>query len=329
MSKRLIVGLDNGFGQVKAVTSDGRTCKFPSFYAKAAPSLGVIPDQSLVKLPSGDYIVGEAARDLGEKASTPGIDSSWINQPGFQAFALHAFDLLGVKSGLLITGLSIEYYSYMQDRLKAVVRGWADQGYNFNLISTEAQPTGSFWNACLDDNGNFVRAVEQARVGVVDIGAGTLDLVELNKCDLTQRYKSNPFGVSSAYRDLFLHIMEKHTEGKRMVDMPEAMASGVIKVDGKPVDISREVQRIKKRYAMWVHYSMREAWPQLEVLDIILVTGGGASLIKEDLLNLLDRPADSVLIPEHSDMANAKGYVKYALAMNTPGTMNEAETQHG
>lgn len=326
MSKRLIVGLDNGFGQVKAVTSDGRSCKFPAFYAKAAPSLGVIPNQSEVKLPSGNYIVGSAARDLGEKASTPSIDSSWIHKPGFQAFAFHAFDQLGIKSGNLITGLSIEYYSDMQEPLKRVVRSWADQGYDFDLISTEAQPTGSFWNACLDDRGNFVRSVEQARVGVVDIGAGTLDLVELNKCDLTQRYKSNAFGVSSAYRDLFLHIMEKHTEGKRMVDMPEAMASGIIKIDGQPVDISREVQRIKKRYAMWVDYSMREAWPQLDVLDLILVTGGGAALIKEELLALLDRPEKSVLIPEHSDMANAAGYVKYALAISTPGAMNESES---
>lgn len=313
MTKRLIVGLDNGFGQVKAVTSDGRSTKFPSYYAKAAASLGLKPDHSMVQLPSGDYIVGENARLLARPV-TARIDSSWIYEPGFTALAFHAFNKLQVKTGYLVTGLSVEYFNRMKGPLEKIVESWKEFGYDFTLLSTEAQPSGTFWNEYLDDNGAFIKSPAKSRVGIVDMGAGTLDLLEINKGEVTTNFSSSPYGVASAYRDLLLYVMEKHSEGYKMADMAEAISSQLIKVDGKPIDLSKPIQNVKSRYAMYVHYEMRQLWSELNVLDLIVLTGGGAALVKEELLKRLKRPADSVLIPEHSDLANARGYVKFALA---------------
>lgn len=301
-----VIALDIGFGQVKAAI-DGRQISFPSYTARVTHAAQTNGNAETYTDADGTWLVGQSAHRF-SKAKAPTVDSTWYAEPEFRVLAGHAINMLGASGFAVVTGLPIRYYNrHATPFVEHVRNDWPKRGLTANIARVLPQPIGTFLHIATDERGGLKKEFA-GRIAVIDIGAGTIDAVEINSGDISwDALSSEPYGVNRAFEHLQSHIRAKGVN-LRMSDMPEIFRTGHYSRHGEQVAVAKPIEDAKQIVLQAVLDQAHELWGNMASVDTVLFTGGGAQFLRPELQSAFKK--SKVFIPEHSESANASGYLK-------------------
>jgi hypothetical protein len=306
------VAMDNGYGQVKASSDQGQEMVTPACAAKL--SSGALQLNQLEgyfeDMWTGGWLVGNDAMTHAEPESAP-IDSNWFTHPQFRVLSLWTLKQLGAKKVELYTGLPVSHYQEQRERLTQTILGWQRAGFEITVPMVLPQPVGTYFNEALDEQGNQKDGFS-GRVGIVDIGHGTLDLIEINNYEVSwTQHRSVPQGVSRAQEALLAELNVKKGCEMSPQDAMNTLRTGIYKHKGQEKSAEKMVRDQKKQLVWFVTQQMKKLWGSMNSLDTIIFTGGGAALLNEELTKAFS--SHKTVVPSDPDMANCRGYMKWAL----------------
>lgn len=317
MSSRATIGLDIGYGAVKAVSSDGRQVSFPS----AAWKFEIV-DSYMHQMPEhvrtsrGVYAIGDDARKFGRgrEMTPPESDHTWFMDDLFRALAVHALGKLGARQADLVLGLPMDDCRKYKAQLTDTVQGWnsSEAGLSLRVIDVIPQPMGTFFDVAYDPAADGFKPEFEKHVAIIDIGSGTIDCMEVLEGTLSWVSKGQANkGIHTAYDEIYAHLFEKLklTELQKTA-LPEIVRAGEVTVRGKKVSLAKVIESAKTNLLTKARIEAAKYWGDMAQVDRIVFTGGGAEFLREQIAERF--PAEQVTIPPVPAMANARGYLKFA-----------------
>ncbi|TYS64479.1 ParM/StbA family protein [Sutcliffiella horikoshii] len=302
-----IIGLDLGFGNVKGKNLF-QEIMFPSV---VGPSRNLIESTVQADTEPLNRIIDNKRSlfigDLALRQSATKMFSLKENKAGHESTK----PLLEVALGLLakgrnvnvVTGLPVTFYFQQKEELSKVFKRdhdiniqvggqWIERTISVDEVKLVPQPLGSAIDFLLDREGNIkedMKKYAKGRIGVLDIGFYTNDLLVLDGLEVAQDYsRSLRSGMSVAYRamndagiDVPIYDLEKMVRRGQYRSASEQAFQA----------LAQQIQGEVETY-----------WPQL---DLIIITGGGG----HELFRYLKLPGES-RISLNPSLANVKGYYK-------------------
>lgn len=318
------VGLDIGYMSVKCVIGIGENGKFsiPSVVGTADVSRVSVAGNSnnmIVKFGDNSFLVGDAAVRQ-SRMTMRREDRHWFMSPEYLALAYAAiYKAVGDESKIkLVTGLPVAFFDD-KSALEEVLSGyheWKVNGKEFGVEIANPvvtmQPFGTYLNNVFGNTPNDfdVEFVEKS-VGVLDIGSKTTniltaqDLEEIRKD--TTSVNIGGWEIMRAFRE---NIAATYPAISDMKDhqVAEIIIRRTVRSFGAQKEIGGIVDETVKPFADEIIAHASAVWNSGELMDEIIVTGGGAYLIFHEIVKAFPharRVSDPVF-------GNALGYWKFA-----------------
>lgn len=95
----------------------------------------------------------------------------------------------------------------------------------------------------------------------------------------------------------------------------QVLRTGLFSASDKPIDYSVEVDEALSPLRSTTINLMSEKWQRGTIVDVIYLSGGGAELVYEQIVEAYPQ---TKLVPE-AQMANARGYLYYANFVSREG----------
>ncbi len=291
------IGLDVGYGFVKITDGDSGYA-FPSVVGEGdlVPSLstGYRKMRRVADLRIGvdgqQYFVGKLAIRRSNLAYR-GLSSSRSEGDDFRVLSLCALSMFCSEPANVfnvVTGLppgrmhlrEALISQLLKDHKVTVLNNGRIREISITIekLDVVPQPLGSFWSETLDSWGQIKNPI-LGRVGMVDIGFKTTDLVTIDDGDfIPEKSYTLPVGFANAYSDLSEHLLTEHGLEKESYALDEAFINGTINIAGQPVDISDFRGKSYNRVATKIIVELMSVWTIPEFHKIIVTGGGGAAL---------------------------------------------------
>lgn len=182
------------------------------------------------------------------------------------------------------------------------------------------QSVGTIIDIVTDDYGNIEEnELTQGRVGVVDVGGGTVLIDVLEALSLMDRGRDQlNSGATKLYEDIKRDV-EKKFGAISVAQVEEAVRAGC---DGRYIwspnnrdtyDITEIVMRQRRAFTRDIVEKVTATYRNLSDMQAIVFTGGAANLlVPEEIYEEL--PSEMVIFAEDSELANVRGFYKYGLA---------------
>jgi plasmid segregation protein ParM len=332
-SPELTIGLDVGYGMVKAITPEA-VITFPSVCGHAR-ALRFQAEAIAARHPGDQVTDSEGAWFVGDLAQTqlpPGellrlrgrtADETAIGNAFRVRLAKAAFGKLlpGLKGGdvahiRLCTGLPVDHLPDAPG-LKAAFLGQhrvktdtADFVAHVIEVMVMPQPQGTIFAQILTPAGTVNRTHRAMRTGVVDVGAYTVDLALNDDGEYIDAESGSVEGGVSAAQERLAALLERDYRQKIPYKLVEAaLRTGYFRARGEVVDYSAAVREVLAPLRSATLSLMGARWQTGATLDVIYLSGGGAPLVAEAVRESYPQ---TVLI-DQPQLANARGYLSYAL----------------
>ncbi len=320
-----LIGIDVGYGFVKI--SDGEVgYSFPSIIGEARKGLKRIElkklpalDDLKVEINNKSYHVGSAAirnspfayRDLSSLTS----DSLYFQVLFFTALSFYCtkpITTFNIVSGLPVSAIS------NTDTLISLIKTGArlskttggnskEYDIRINHIEIVPQPLGTYWSEFLDGWGQELEAPE-SRIGVVDIGHRTSDLITVIDSEyITEKSGSYNIGMTTAMNDIIHEIHDKFGFEQGTYSMEEVVATKKIKLSGELIDVANIVDNALDKLAANTLANINSLW-RIGEYDKILLSGGGCQATGSYLLPKLKQAK----IVDDPMTANCIGFLNWA-----------------
>ena len=303
----MLIGLDIGYGYTKFVSHDHQRMILPSLVAPADMhtfSLGLGDNGHTVTVDGADYVVGEGAVSRGFRFSEE--YDGWWTSVRYKALIQYLKQFIPPHSHVC-SGLPLHVFNAVKahEQVQDVIR----HGLRASRVTLMPQGVGAFCAATTMDE-----SLKLGRVGIVDIGGRTTELVTL--CDgnfLAHQSKGLVLGVSTLFQKAAVQLTT-HTE--RTIDAYEFdwafRQTKPIMIKGEPVSqeiLTRVVQPLIAPFLDELFRDMTTLWGTgAPGLDRLVFCGGGAALLQEQLSAFRSH---YTVMPD-SQFANALGYLTYA-----------------
>jgi plasmid segregation protein ParM len=363
----IFAGCDDGHDSIKleirTVTQEGgkiisterEHLTMPSKVVRGARAMALVNDDDSVS--SGIYLVpNEAGGDesftvTDALTSNDLIDTRAINYPLSPVNRVLVTDALmraklGGKEVRLVTGLPVsDFYKDSGPNSELIEQKRANilTGKVSSISKTAKMPTigehliacegiAAVYNMAINDDGtddpDFFRLLEQAPVGVIDIGGKTIDLAvvyldrDRHQVDRS-RTKSIDYGMLRLMNNIGSEVSREH----RMTEIsPRAMfrilSEGKMMRAGELLDVSASVQTAIAQELPNLFERIKAVWGKAEDLSKVIVVGGGAYLLAKPIKEGLYHHAEMSKDPEY---ANANGMVKMAMRAYLQRLAREAQ----
>jgi len=317
----LNIGIDIGYSAVKAVSGERRVT-FPSIVG--TPDLarfGLSEGQEIVlATANGPVLVGQGAVEQSRFVNRR-EDRAWIESDEYYTLFLAALSELSGATSVdvtLITGLPVAFYSD-HAHLAGILHSEhhiARTGRRAQLIRVLdcrviPQPFGALLSAALDDRGRLVNHDLAGRVGVIDIGGKTTNILSVSRLrELARETASLSLGgwdiVRAVRESLAVRCPGLDLRDHQLV---EAIAARQVSYYGEVLDLGPVVETILDPLAEQIIAQATQLWNGGAALDAILVAGGGALLLGKRIL----RHFRHARLVDDPIFANAIGYWKLAM----------------
>lgn len=327
-----IVGLDLGYGVVKAVCGDKRV-SFPSVMGLAIPLtfqateiLNAHPGE-LVSDPLTDeeWFVGSLATSELKRSMQIQLQGRDKNASANMQFRLRLLytalaKLLPHQNGkhikvILSTGLPVDH---MADgpALKMALIGQhvihtnsCDMVVEIEIAYVMPQPKGTVYAFMYNPDGTLNDEQTYVEVVVHDVGRGTIDIT-LDRNGMFVRDQSGSieggvFTVQERLEDMF---EAEYGEKPSFEMIEEILIHKVAKISGVLVDFSKWVEEAAKPMVTASLSLMGRTIRKGLEIEIIYLVGGGAELVYKDTVTVYPQ---TVLAPD-AQWTNALGYERYA-----------------
>jgi len=308
-----MIGIDVGYGDVKAVYMDGGELKYfklPTAVAYAPMNTIDIAEisEERYSFQGREYIVGESAR-FGA-FSTRSFDFLKKYTP---LFIHHTLKVLRYEPSYVATGLPLGLFNRKDEMTKELTTAQVDGNTIKAEFSMFPQAVGILLDYRMDDAGK-VKA-DTAKNGIVlDIGFNTIDVLcfEKGTAIRSDAKTLDKFGISKIVLELVELINREHGIQLSDQEAKDVFLAGQMNVYGSRIDLTEAIRNITEMYFDEVMHNIRSLWDKrLQRADLLLLAGGGAVTIAKYVPS---EYAKIVKVPERSEFANARGYLKALMA---------------
>ncbi|MBZ0275808.1 MAG: ParM/StbA family protein [Anaerolineae bacterium] len=332
LGSTLTIGLDIGYGVVKAVT-DQTAITFPSVMGHAHEIK--FQQETLQQKYPGDHITDEDGQwfvgDLALAQVPAGellrLRGRTANEKTMgNAFRLR---LAKVAVGKLLPGVWGRDVAHLRLAVGLPVDHMRDAAelketlFGQHLIQTDAcevianvtevmvmpQAYGAIYSQMLTPTGDINVHHTYMRTGVVDVGTYTVDIALDDDGEfISSESGSIEGGVYTAQERIAAMLERDYREKVPYKIVEQVLRTGIFTASGKPVDYRDEVEEALAPLRSATLGLLSEKWQRGTTVDVIYLSGGGAELVYEQVA---DAYPQTKLVPE-AQLANARGYLYYA-----------------
>ena len=328
----LTIGLDIGYGVVKAIT-DEAAITFPSVAGHARDIK--FQQDYLAEKYAGDQIADDQGQwfvgELALKQLTPGELLRLRGRTANEATMGNAFRLRlakvaiaklvgGVGSGdvvhvTLSLGLPVDHMADAQE-LKDTFLGQhliktdqVEMVANITDIKVMPQAYGALYAAMLTERGEINVRHTYMRTGVCDVGTYTVDIALDDDGEFVSSQSGSVEGGVFTAQERIAAMLERDYREKIPFGMIEqVLKTGYFTASGKTIDYRAEVEEALQPLRSATLNLMSEKWQRGTTVDVIYLAGGGAELVFEEVKEAY--PQAKLL--KDAQLANARGYLNYA-----------------
>lgn len=343
--KNVSIGLDHGNGYVKAMSDEVNELILPSQIAREEDFRGeAYGKEKNIKnyqtvFDEGDnqtYAWGKDVIKARQPIKTYATEERYSKLPYKLLTKFSLSELIGDQSNLtkatVVTGVpSYEKGTQLEKDLENLLLGEhivSVEGKNRSVeverVKILAQPLGTVMFYYLDEDGyerddKFVD--EDYYCGVLDIGSGTVDLDGLKELQIQHDDRSTiRKGMFDAYHEIASFIKEKDPRADVNKEKVEIWIRKKLNKGENPyiynptrkieVDFTEAANAAFKKLSEDIMFEVDQIWNRSHFNEIFL-TGGGADLLGKYFTEW-DR--DIIIVEDHQ-MANAKGFYRFAKSM--------------
>lgn len=328
-----IVGLDIGFGFTKG-TNGRDSLVFKTIFGEASDiqyreqMLGTpkIEDHLHVSIDGEDYFVGElAVRQSNVRSFT--LDQNQFVSEFSKVMALAAISNLVERNEpvRVVTGLPISYYRRHRDELSKILTGkhsvvltdhqgkTQDVPVNISHVRVIPQPFGSLFNQMMNNMAEVIdKRFVQEKIGVIDVGFRTSDYTVADRTRYSERAsRTTESGISKAFGLIANKLKEKTGTDIEVYRLYDAVERGNIKIRGKSFDLKQLTESAFGKLAAAIASEVERLWVDDWDIDLMVITGGGGSVLAPYLQPLLQGEVLSVDPSSDARLNNVLGYWKY------------------
>ena len=305
-----MLGLDIGFGDVKAVAEDGRKLKIPTavaYVGEGVCDLGELSCDHREYLYMGrKYVVGEAA--ISRAFSTRSLEFLRKYSP---LLACRVIEELQFDVSSLAFGLPMAYYtSKNKSYFLSSMRKIEAPGRTIKLdAEVFPQGVGALLDYRLSDNGREKDGTATSGL-VLDVGFNTVDVVAFEngsavKVDSGMLERA---GISKVTQELANTLQSETTINLTEQEAKDTLLKGRLTVYGYEKDLGEIIRETTERYVEWLFSVVASRWEdRLQRAGILILSGGGAYYLKT---YVPARYRKVLFIPEEPEFANARGFLK-------------------
>ena len=332
LSGVLTVGLDIGYGVVKVVT-DNTSFGFPSVMGHAReikfqqeaiqqkyPGDQITDDEgewfvgdlALAQLPPGELL-----RLRGRTANEKTMGNTFRLRLAKAAIAKLVQGVWGrdVIHLRLSTGLPVDHMRDAEELKEALLGQHLIQTDVCEVIANVVevrvmpQPYGTAYSAMLTPDGNINVHHTYMRTGIVDVGTYTVDIALDDDGEFVDAESGSvEGGVYTAQERISTMLERDYREKMPYKIVEQVLRTGIFTASGKPMDYSEEVEEALAPLRSATLGLMSEKWQRGTTVDVIYLSGGGAELVYEQVVEAYPQTK----LVAHAQMANARGYLNYA-----------------
>jgi hypothetical protein len=180
---------------------------------------------------------------------------------------------------------------------------------NVTEVRVMPQPYGTAYSAMLTPDGNINVHHTYMRTGIVDVGTYTVDIALDDDGEFVDSESGSvEGGVYTAQERISTMLERDYREKMPYKIVEQVLRTGMFTASGKPIDYSHEVEEALAPLRSATLGLMSEKWQRGTTVDVIYLSGGGAELVYEQVVEAYPQ---TKLVP-HAQMANARGYLYYA-----------------
>lgn len=331
---RRLVGLDIGYGRVKAVT-EGRRTIFPSVAGQAV-TLKFRAQEIAGRYPGDGLTDSEGAWFVGNLAMSqlPASDlRSLRGRTGDEAAIAHPFRVRMMKAALgklfagevgqgeqldfvISTGLPVDHMgdaAGLKKALRGVHEVRTDQGVFVACVSevyVMPQPYGGLYSRRLTAAGEINQANTAGTMTLVDVGHFSIDVATDRSGEYINAMSGSvEAGVFTAYERIAGMLEEDLREKPHPAMVEELLMRGEIRIRGRVTDAYQkpvaEARRSLERATLQL---MGEKIQTGARVDEIPIGGGGAGLVAQAVTAAYPHAA----LQAEAQFINAIGYERYA-----------------
>lgn len=315
------VGLDIGYSSTKAVYDGGRF-RVPSIVGTFEEWFAVNAKRQVVELAGEKYLVGEDAIDQSQIVERR-EDRAWIKSEMYERLLKYALintaqmSKIATTSMFVVSGLPMAYFTKDAEYLKSLIigehRGVID-GLEAIVTVNDArivpQPFGALLNYALTDEGGIIPENATGRVGVIDVGGKTTNILSVN--DLAEQSReatSVSVGGWTVVRKLRDYLVDKYPEiDDRASNVERILVDKNFVYFGDRIDVAEIISSVTDNIAGQIKAELSQRWGSASQFEKILISGGGAHLISDSLIEVLPQ----AFMVSEPVFANAKGFYKFA-----------------
>ena len=327
-----VLGIDLGFGFTKATNGERELViksvigESEALYAGRVSGIRNDAQHLHLEIEDSSLFVGE----LAERQSA--LRSFTLDQERFISEAAKPL-ALAVGSVLadprqpirLVTGLPISTFRDKGDELARTLKGRhsfvmvdSDGGreritLDFAEVHVIPQPFGSLYNMVLGSDGTVSDpAIQNEKIGVVDVGFHTTDFTVSDKTTFIERASaSTESGIGRAFSIIAAKLREKSGVSVEVYRLYEAMQSRRIKVRGNEYDLGRLVEHVLSQLATDLASEANRLWADEWDMDGIVITGGGGAVLAPYLAPLLSGRVLPMDETSDARLMNVRGYYRF------------------
>ena len=291
------VGLDIGYMSVKCVTGLKSSFSIPSVVG--TPDVSRISvkanyDNMVVQFSGNQYLVGSAAVNQ-SRMTMRREDRHWFMSDEYIALLYASLSTIGVKAKeiKLVTGLPVAFFDD-KEAMKEILTGhheWTMNNEKFSAFIPDPvvtmQPFGTYLSLAFGGvNNRFDTEFVEKTVGVLDIGSKTTniltarDLEEIRKD--TTSINIGGWEIMRAFRE---NVAKEYPAISDLLDhqVADIVIRRKFRSFGAEVEIGELIDRTIEPFAREIVAHASSVWNSGELIDDIVVTGGGAYLIFDEI----------------------------------------------
>jgi len=320
------IGIDIGYYAVKAVCGEKMT-SFLSVVGSPDESHfslnGTGEDNSVIEVDGQSYLVGIEALTQ-SRFTTRKQDRNWISSQEYKVLFLTALAQITKSSRVdmdIVTGLPVNFYNDDKEILRKNLLGEYKAKYNdhpsqvFTIRSCKVipQPFGTVLSVALNSQGKALESnpYVTGNIGIIDIGGRTVNYLTVNELtEIGTKTESIDSGTWKAILAIKRLLASEFPDLGEMKDheVADIVERGSLNYYGEIISISDIASSELEKLANEIKVVSSNMWPDLGRLGEILITGGGALLIGNNVKSEFQQAK----IIKNPVEANAIGYCRFA-----------------
>ncbi len=220
----------------------------------------------------------------------------------------------------LVLGLNIRNFGRHATEVERI---FSNENFKFRIgsetrrvdvdnVICQPQAVAAIYSRILDTSADIANPeIMEERYGVIDVGGRTTDCIVVDGTDIIDGTQLGlNFGVSDVYKAVGDELGVPYTR----VEHAYLAGETTVRRRNQQLTITGLINAAARDLAERICRRVVNEWDQqLDRLVYILICGGGASVLEQDVKKILREEELDVKIPEDPHFANADGYLKLGI----------------